>query len=253
MTSWLLKGVLVHTALVCLPTGAGATPSTARSPANPIPTGPPAANPVVRSTPHDDTDRDRRPVTFRSDLFSFSVTYPGRYREVPVNSRTVALALRTEGTPFPTLNVVVQPRGYHPRSETRHVEDIVDDYRRVGFTDAKAVETTSIVTKAGILPWPGVEVAYSSGNRCLRSLVVIAQPARAFHYTITIIDTEEGFAQHRTEREEILRSFSYPTHPMATPDEGNYVSHAPLVLIVVLLGAIVAVAIVKIRSSPDHS
>lgn len=99
-----------------------------------------------------------------SKEYGFSLIYPEDvYEEQPVESDAgVVFILKNRAGGFPTFTVSTGAGGYQPTSDANHANNVVNEYRRVGFRDAQVVKVMRYVQRGIPLQAPLVVVVFSS-------------------------------------------------------------------------------------------
>lgn len=140
---------------------------------------------------------------FVNPMHEFSIKYPPKFDTFPASSPDISLILKHRDTGFPTFNIAVRPGKYSSdaRSQSRK---ILDEYRAVGITDGKIIN--SFESRISRFPALTAEIEYKSSRAVhISSVTVVSSPTK--HYILTYIDLAPKYDSNKYLRDGLLNSF----------------------------------------------
>jgi hypothetical protein len=118
----------------------------------------------------------------------FSMEYPpDMFVPRTVREEGIAFALEAREGSYPTFTISIEPGPYKPSSFHGHETRVLEEYRSVGFTDARVIDSFVYKHRGTKLSSPQLVLLFTKNNKLLRShLVFISTPDR--HFVLTYID-----------------------------------------------------------------
>lgn len=128
---------------------------------------------------------------------------PESMTRIDVRIDGVMCAFRNKIGGFPTINVIRAPLSTGSRALTlsERTNELIRSYGLVGLTDAAVTEAYEMTLHG--LPAYSAKVSYTNKNTPMTTLVLIVElPDRS--YTVSVLDTEEGFKTSEKQLREVL-------------------------------------------------
>jgi len=98
-----------------------------------------------------------------NERYGFSISYPSPMFSEQITPPDSAVALVLSGQKgFPTFTVAVAESGYQPISDDAHVAQLLGEYKRAGFADARAVRVSRYTHRGVPLQSPLVTILFST-------------------------------------------------------------------------------------------
>jgi hypothetical protein len=98
-----------------------------------------------------------------NERYGFSISYPSPIFSEQITPPDSAVALVLSGqNGFPTFTVAVAEGGYQPISDDAHVAQLLREYKRAGFVDARAVRVSRYTHRGVPLQSPLVTILFST-------------------------------------------------------------------------------------------
>ena len=150
---------------------------------------------------------------FIDKLKTVSFRYSDQLQTTPAPHADVLVAdvlvtLRSKESGFPSFNIVSIAQKFIPEAlgNKQYQEQILADYRKVGYTEATVIQTFA-VTIANQSAYTA-QLSYPSTAGKLISLVTLLPNGPDSHLVLTYIDYEASFSMNRPSYEEIVDSMS---------------------------------------------
>jgi hypothetical protein len=183
----------------------------------------------------------------------FSISIPGNFIQSSPPNPAVLLSLRSSQG-FPSFNVVVNATRYDPRGMNLNVHSgrILEEYRKIGLTDAIIVQIGS--HRIAELDLPIVEIQYTLQTQIYRAAVAYV-PGVTEHFILTYIDTNATFESRRHLLNNLYNSLSiFPSQRLVEQSQeptdtrtGKYWVYVSILLLVGVIGIGIALAQKKSR------
>ena len=118
----------------------------------------------------------------------FDIQIPEGFEKIPSKQEQHALLLRS-GSGFPTFNVLKQPGNLQDQGNA--CKAILDDYRKVGITDAKLKKTFPLHSATSKETRNICELSFTNQKQLVTAWVSVID-SRDKHFILTYMDSSEG-------------------------------------------------------------